>query len=76
MEDNREDEPLMWVTLHAETATHVARRAEAPCRTLAEQMRYELEVIHGCALPDPGDFEATQFGQLFRRIVQRRILQG
>ncbi|MEO6112126.1 MAG: hypothetical protein ABIQ24_09915 [Nitrospiraceae bacterium] len=76
MEEDREDDVLMWVTLYAETAAHLARREETTGRTLKEQMRYELEVIHGCALPDPGDFDATQFGQLFRRMVQRRILQG
>lgn len=76
MEEGREDDPLLWVTLDAETAAHEARRAEAAGRTLETQLRYELEVNHGWCPPDPGDVEATPRGQIFRRMFQGRILQG
>ncbi len=76
MEEDREDDKLIWVTLDEETAAHHARRAEAGGRTLEAQLRYELEVRHGRTVPDPGDVEATQHGQLFRRMSQGRILHG
>jgi hypothetical protein len=76
MEEDREDDKIISVTLDEETMAHYEQRAESAGRTLAEQIRYELEVIHGSAVPDPGDREATQHGQLFRRMVQGRILQG
>ena len=76
MDDNREDEELVWVTLNAATAAHLARRAQAAGRTLEKQILYELKIVHGGAVPDPGDVEATQHGQLFRRMFQGRILQS
>jgi len=76
MDDDREDEPLVQFTLDEETVTHYARRAEAAGRTLEAQILYELTVDHGFSVPDPSDTEATQHGQLFRRMVQGRILQG
>jgi hypothetical protein len=76
MEDNRDDEVLLYVTLNAETMAHYAQRAAAVGRTVEDQLRYELKVHLGLALPDPGDRAATQHGQLFRRMSQGRILQG
>ncbi|MCI0426910.1 MAG: hypothetical protein L0Z46_02695 [Nitrospiraceae bacterium] len=76
MEDDREDDKLIHVDLDEETVAHYERRSEAAGRTLEAQLLYELEVNHGLALPDPGDVEATQRGQIFRRISTRRILQG
>lgn len=76
MEEDREDDKLMWVTLDDETAAHYARRAEAAGRTFEAQILYELKVDHGGTVPDPGDVEATQRGQLFRRMSQGRTLQG
>lgn len=76
MEHDRDDDVLVHVTLDEETLAHYDQRAEAAGRTLGAQLRYELEVVHGGALPDPGDREATQRGQLFRRMSTGRILQG
>jgi hypothetical protein len=76
MEDDREDEKLVHVTLDAETMAHYEQRAESAGRTLEEQLRYEIEVNHGATMPAPGDAEATQRGQLFRRMFSGRILQG
>lgn len=76
MEEDREDDKLIWVTLDDETVAHYARRAEAAGRTLEKQILYELKVSHGLTVPDPGDVEATQRGQLFRRMSRGRILQG
>jgi len=76
MDDDREDEALVEFTLDAQTVAHYARRAEAAGRTFEAQILYELTVDHGFTVHDPGDTEATQQGQFFRRMVQRRILQG
>jgi hypothetical protein len=76
MADNRKDDKLIWITLSAEKAAHYEQRAEAAGRTLEDQLRYELETYFGLALPDPGDVEAAQRSQLFRRMSQGRILQG
>ena len=74
-QDDNEEE-LVNVTLDAETLAHYEARAQASGRTLEAQIRYELEVNHGGTVPDPGDAEATQRGQLFRRMFRGRILQG
>ena len=74
--DARESEELVNVTLDAETLAHYEARAQASGRTLEEQILYELKVDHGFTVPDPGDVEATQRGQLFRRMFQGHILQG
>jgi hypothetical protein len=76
MEDDREDEVLIHFNLDEETVAHFEQRAEAAGRTLETQLRYELEINHGFTVPDPGDVEATQRGQLFRRMSNGRILQG
>ena len=76
MEDDREDEQLVRFTLDEATAAHYAQRAAAAGRTLEEQILYELKVDHGFTAPDPGDSEATQRGQLFRRMFKGRVLQG
>lgn len=76
MEDDREDDKLIHVDLDDETVAHYARRAEAAGRTLNAQLIYELSVNHSRAVPDVGDVEATQRGQIFRRIFKGRILQG
>ena len=72
---NDEDE-VFEVTLNAETVAHYETRAHAAGRTLNAQLCYEPEVNHGLRPPDPGDLEATQCGQVFRRMFQGRILQG
>ena len=76
MEDDREDDVIVPVTLNEAEAAHVQRRADAAGRTLERQMRYEVEVGLGLSVPDPGDREATQHAQLHRRIRQRRLLWG
>lgn len=76
MEDDREDDKLVWVTLNEETLARLQRRADTADRTLERQMRYEVEVMLGLTVPDPGDREATQHAQLHRRIRQRRLLWG
>ena len=76
MEEDREDDIIIWVTLDEETSARYDRRAEAGGRTLEKQILYELKVRYGLTVPDPGDVEATQHGQLFRRMVQGHILQG
>ena len=76
MKDDRENDKLLHFTLPEETTAHYARRAEAAGRTLEEQLRYELEVSFGLTLPNPGDVEATQRGQLYRRIHARMPLLG
>ncbi|MEO5631440.1 MAG: hypothetical protein ABIQ24_07510 [Nitrospiraceae bacterium] len=76
MEEDREDDKLVWVTLNEESLAHYETRAHDAGRTVEAQLRYELEVGLGLTVPDPGDREATQRGQLYRRIRQRRILQG
>ena len=76
MEDNRENERLVQFTLDEETVAHYQQRAEAAGRTLEEQIIYELNVGHGLAVPDPGDSEATQRSQIFRRMSKGRMLQG
>ena len=47
-------------------------RAEASGRTLSAQLVYELQVNRGLCPPGPGDREATERGQLFRRIFTQR----
>ena len=76
MEHDRDDEVLVHVTLDEETVAHYEQRAESAGRTLEAQLGYELEVAHGVTMPDPGDGEATQRGQLFRRMSKGRTLQG
>ena len=76
MAHDRNDDVLMYVTLNAETKAHYARRGKSANRTVEEQLRYELEVYLGLTLPDPGDCEATQRRQLFRRMSTGRVLQG
>lgn len=74
-QDENEEE-LVNVTLDAETLAHYEARAHASGRTLEEQILYEFKVNRGDTVPDPGDAEATQRGQLFRRMHSGRILQG
>jgi hypothetical protein len=76
--DAREPEELeqVTVTLDAETLAHYETRAQASGRTVEAQIRYELEVNHGLCPPDPGDVEATQRGQIFRRIFAKTPLNG
>lgn len=76
MKDDRENDNRIHFTLSEEMTAHYARRAEAAGRTLEDQLRYELEVAYGLTVPDPGDGEATQRGQLYRRIHARRPLRG
>jgi hypothetical protein len=76
MEDDREDDVLVPVTLDEAAMAQVQRRAESSGRTLEKQILYALEVCLGLTVHDPGDRAATQYGQLYRRIRQRRILQG
>jgi hypothetical protein len=76
MEDDRDDEHLLHVTLGAVIMAHYARRAEAAGRGLEDQLGYELEVSYGLTVPNPGDVEATQRGQILRRMSKGRILQG
>ena len=76
MKDDREDEKLIHIDLDEETVAHYEQRAEAAGRTLEAQIRYELAVNHGFTVPDFGDVEATQRGQIFRRMSKGRILQG
>lgn len=76
MEDDREDDVLVPVTLDEAAVEKLQRRAEAAGRTLERQLRYEMEVVLGFSVPDPGDREATQHAQLHRRIRQRRPLWG
>ena len=71
-----EERELVNVTLDAETLAHYAARAQASGRTLEDQILYELEVNHGLTMPDPGDVEATQRGQVFRRIFAKTPLNG
>ena len=76
MEDDREDDKLVWVTLNEETLARYERRADAAGRTVEEQIRYHVKVCLGLSVPDPGDRDATQSAQLHRRIRQRRLLWG
>ena len=76
MKDNRDDDKLLHVTLSEKMMAHYARRAEAAGRTLEEQLRYELEVSFGLTVPGPGDHDAAQRGQIFRRMFKGRMLQG
>lgn len=76
MEENREDDKLVWVTLNAETVARYERKAKAAGRTVEQQIRYHVEVCFGLTVPDPGDREGTQHAQLHRRIRQRRCLWG
>lgn len=76
MEDDQEDDKLIHVDLDEETVAHYEQRSEAAGRTLEAQIRDELAVNHGFTVPDVGDVEATQRGQIFRRIFKGRILQG
>ena len=76
MTDDQADDPLVPFALDDEGWAYYQRRAEAAGRTLEEQLRYELAVLRGNILPDPGDTEATQFGQMFRRMHSGRIVQG
>ena len=76
MEEDGEEDILMWVTLDEETAARYAPRAAAAGRTLETQLRYELEVNHGLRSPDPGDLEATHRGESYRRIFRGRPLNG
>jgi len=76
MEDDREDDKLVWVTLNEETLAYYETCGHAAGRTLEKQILYAVEVCLGLTVPDPGDREATQRGQLYRRIRQRRLLWG
>jgi hypothetical protein len=76
MEDDREDDVVVPVTLDEAEVAQLQRRAEAAGRTLEKQILYAVEVCLGLTVPDPGDVEATQYGQLRRRIRQRRLLWG
>ena len=76
MDGDREDDVVVPVTLNEAEVAHVQRRAEFAGRTLEAQIRYEMEVVFGLTLPDPGDRAATQQGQLYRRMFQHRPLQG
>jgi hypothetical protein len=40
------------------------------------QIVYELKVNHALTVPDPGDVDVTQRGQVFRRMRSGSILQG
>ena len=76
MEDDRDDEKLLHVTLSEVMTAHYEQRAESAGRTLEAQLRYELEVNYGLTMPDPGDLEATQRGQIYRRIHAHQPLRG
>jgi tagatose-1,6-bisphosphate aldolase non-catalytic subunit AgaZ/GatZ len=76
MQDDREDDVIVPVTLDDATLARLQRRADAAGRTVERQIRYEMEVVLGLSVPDPGDREATQHAQLHRRIRQRRLLWG
>jgi hypothetical protein len=66
----------MDVWLDEDTLAHYQARAQASGRTLEAQLVYELMVNHGFTVPDPGDLEATQRGQIFRRIFGYKPLNG
>jgi len=74
--DAKVDDVFVRVDLDAQTMAHYERRAQAAGRTLDEQLVYELEVNHGLRVPDPGDTEATEWAQLFRRMTTHRVLHG
>jgi hypothetical protein len=76
MEEDREDDVLMWATLDEETVAHYETRAHAAGRTLNAQLCYELEVNHGLCPPDPGDLEATHRGEIYRRMFTGHPLNG
>jgi hypothetical protein len=67
---------IVDVWLDEDTLAYYARRAETAGRTLEAQIVYELQVNHELIVPDPGDVEATQRGQVFRRMRSGSILQG
>ena len=76
MEEDRDKSNMLHLALSEELFAHYEQRAEAAGRTLEDQLRYELGVSLGLTVPTPGDLEATQRGQLFRRMFKGRILQG
>jgi len=67
---------IVDVWLDEETWAYYAARAQASGRTLEAQIVYELQVNHELAVPDPGDVDATQRGQVFRRMRSGALLQG
>ena len=54
MEDDREDDVVVPVTLDDATLARLQRRGESAGRTVEEQIRYEMEVVFGLTVPDPG----------------------
>ncbi len=76
MEDDRDKRPMLYLALSEEEFAHYERRAEAAGRTLEDQLRYELGVSLGLTVPTPGDLEATQRGQFFRRQRAHQPLWG
>jgi hypothetical protein len=76
MEEDREDDVVVPVTLDEATAAQLQRRAESAGRTLEKQILYVAEVVLGLTLPDPGDRAATQHRQLYRRMFARTPLNG
>jgi hypothetical protein len=67
---------MLYLALSEELFAHYEQRAEAAGRTLEDQLRYELGVSLGLTLPTPGDREATQRGQCFRRQRAQQPLWG
>jgi hypothetical protein len=76
MEDDRDKRRMLYLTLSEEMTAHYEQRAEAAGRTLEDQLRYELGGSLGLTVPTPGDREATQRGQFFRRQGAHQPLWG
>ena len=76
MEHDRDKSNMIHLELSDEEFAHYEQRAEAAGRTLEDQLRYELAVSLGLRLPTPGDREATQRAQCFRRQRTHQPLWG
>lgn len=80
MREPTEEDHAGWTDVSAfideEFCAVLTARADASGRTLSMQLVYELQVNRGRCQPDPGDREATERGQLFRRMFTQRPLNG
>jgi hypothetical protein len=76
MENNPDNRNMLHLELSDEEFAHYEQRAEAAGRVLEDQLRYELAVSLGWTLPTPGDREATQRGEFFRRQREHQPLWG
>ncbi len=75
-EEGEESEIPIGEILDPETLAHYQARARAAGRTLSDQLVYEFKVNRGLCQPDPADKEATERGELFRRMQTRSPLKG